>query len=271
MSEQAKSRIEIQLELLHIYGSLATAAHNAGAGVARIGAWIDVGPLVGVAAYAASGQVYYVGSFAERYKVRKIAARVEEDNSCCGATKEVRDARIVIEASCRSVMKNCAKIRTAITGERMRSINPQPMETICATVLRLLTYETGALGSLKKTVPVQLLYILYCFDRVTRMTANESLARRFDALADSLVTLQKSKALYHPTVVSQALTEQAWLPKELVGLVVDYCRLGALSSEDEELIINRILESISVVVNLSMETCVHNRLAHSAAKMSESV
>ena len=91
-------------------------------------------------------------------------------------------------------------------------------------------------------MPIQLLYILYRFDRVTRMTADESLTRRFDALVDSLGAecTVGYRALYRlaDDVAAELLLR---LPRELVGLVADYCRLDVLALADEELIINRIL------------------------------
>ena len=88
---------------------------------------------------------------------------------------------------------------------------------------------------------MQLLYILYRFDRVTKMTADESLARQFDTLLERLECTVGYRALYQLTYTVSAELLRS-VPRELVGLVADYCRLDVLSSEDEELIINRILE-----------------------------
>ena len=140
MSEQAKSCIEIQWELLHIYGSVAAAMYDACTSMTVVDRQIDVGPLSGSAAciagwYSASGNP----ACSERDEAIN-AARTVVGDAASEAIKESRDVRSVVEASCRSVMKNCASIRAAIRF-RLWRINRQTMKSICASVLRLLTYS----------------------------------------------------------------------------------------------------------------------------------
>lgn len=107
-----------------------------------------------------------------------------------------------------------------------------------------MQYDDAQLARLKMTVRVQLTYILYRFDRVvrmSRMSEDESLTNKFITLVARLGYTERYRALYRPVI--DISTQTVPLPRDLVDLVVEYCRLDALalSPQDEELIIKRIL------------------------------
>ena len=97
-----------------------------------------------------------------------------------------------------------------------------------------------------ETAPLEMLYILFRFDRVVTMSEDEKLSDKFLALVSELDYTARYHTLYRPTITFEELyamlsMHSGLLPRELVGLVVDYCRLDVLSVEDEEFIIKRIL------------------------------
>ena len=236
-----KRILEIRLEVLEIHGSLDTAISAVCAFEKCLDTRIKLRELAGRTAWdvicrAAAGVVDWQATDAAKSVARDSAVAAK-----LAAAKEGKDQSGIAEATCRSVMKDWRNIRTVIVA-RFATMKLEALSSIVASVRRLLTYDKAELSSLKDTVPVQLLYILYRFDRVATMTEDKSLAREFAALVDSLSYTARYQALYQPTVACRALTKQARLPKELVGLVADYCRLYVLALEDEELIINRILE-----------------------------
>ena len=157
------------------------------------------------------------------------------------------DTTSTVEA-CRLVINNGKKVHDAV----VTAMDDEPTTTLTglrtikgvrASAVCLLTYDKTQFARLKTTIPVQLLFVLYRFDRVIRMFRDEGLARMLTSLVDSLDYTTRYQALYQPAVdPSEILSVHSLcLPRELVGLVVEYCRLDALALENEDLIIKRIL------------------------------
>ena len=164
------------------------------------------------------------------------------------AAKRGQDQKSIVEASCRFVATNRASIRTAIAAKKSRML-VQTIENIRFAVSYLLTYDEHQLESFERIVPMFLLYILFRFDRVVTMSKDEGLSARFTLFVNSLGYTSRYRALYQPTSnATDTLlvypVHSVHLPRDLVGLVEEYCRLDALAPEDEELIIKRILDYV---------------------------
>lgn len=253
MSHPVDPRVaQIQQELYHIYGCLSVSDEIDG-----MDAYWASG---GAATAAASRAVVAVARVYPKYLVLRVvrdaALRVAFNAAQAAGVQRMRSEEKV-EACCRSLINSRQKIRSVVADEIVRlpaTIESfASMQEVIGAILCLLRYDEPELNLLKRTMPLQLLYVLYCYDRVmtmSRMTENCELYAEFAALLDKLGYTARYQALRRPVVdnLSEVLSVHSahsvnslCLPKELVGLAIDYCRLDVLSVDDDYLIIKRIL------------------------------
>lgn len=184
-----------------------------------------------------------------RLAVDAAAVRVAE-NAGGDRYVAVIDRDAIAKAACLSAINDRRKIREEIE-EKCMSLLKRGIEEkdVYVAAEKLITYEGEGLCQLQKTILVQKMFILFRFERLLRMINQDRFTKKFETLVENLGCTLKYQTLYLPTldplVLSSCFLTSAsvHIPREIVGVIVSYCGLDASSKKDEESIVKRIINS----------------------------
>ena len=183
------------------------------------------------ALWAAAGKEAYAAAYA----AAKEAAGLNED----------KIKQVVSEASCRVVISKRKEIRQAIF-QKVEEKLPTRLATIgeSKNVQRLLAFHGMDLDSLKRTITIQKCNSLFAIERLIRLTNNFHLLKEHQVLAKELGVQAVYERLY-PVVIDVAthVAHKTFpeLPRELIGIIVEYCQFCWLSETDEDVFYDRLL------------------------------
>lgn len=172
--------------------------------------------------------------------VAQNAARIVTPNAAKGVYS--RQMAYVI---CRSIILDRKKISKAVESkvkDRLPDIiliSERKMEVI----RRLMTYNDKE--RLKKTIPLQLHYILFTIERLIKVDFTSQLMEKHRKLVKDLEMEKTYLSLFNATISKEELTScwpsSHYLPEVLVAIIVSYTELSCQNLDDENIIISRIL------------------------------
>ena len=111
-------------------------------------------------------------------------------------------------------------------------------------VQKLLTFGERNFERLNQTITIQKCNYLFSVERLIRLTNNLHLLKEHQVLANKLGVQAVYQQLYPVVDLPTHLLHETFpdLPRELIGIIVEYCQFCWSLDEDEDVFYDRLLK-----------------------------